>query len=40
VPETHPPHVVGEDHAAVKHVNHHPLVELPEQSGRAAGLRG
>lgn len=29
--EAHPPHVVGEDHAAVEHVDHQPLVDLPEQ---------
>lgn len=38
VPEAHPPHVVGEDHAAVKHVDHQPLVELPEQCLGPAGL--
>lgn len=29
--EAHPPHVVGKDHSAVKHVDHQPLVHLPEQ---------
>lgn len=38
--EAHPPHVVGEDHAAVKHVHHQPLVHLPEQRVRPAGLWG
>lgn len=31
VTEAHPPHVVGEDHSAVKHVDHQPLVDFPEQ---------
>lgn len=39
VPEAHPPHVVGEDHAAVEHVDHQPLVGLPEQRLRPAGLQ-
>lgn len=30
VAPAHPPHVVGQHHAAVKHVDHHPLVGLPE----------
>lgn len=31
VAEAHPPHVVGEDHPAVEHVDHQPLVDLPDQ---------
>lgn len=33
-----PPHVVGEDHAAVEHVDHHPLVGLPKETLGPAGL--
>lgn len=39
VPEAHPPHVVGQDHAAVEHVDHQPLVQLPQQGVGPAGLR-
>lgn len=35
---THPPHVVGHNHTAVEHVNHHPLVSFPEESLRTARL--
>lgn len=38
VRKAHPPEVVGEDHAAVKHVDHEPLVDLPEQGARPASL--
>ena len=33
-----PPHVVGEHHAAVEHVDHHPLVGPPEHAAGPAGL--
>lgn len=39
VREAHPPHVVGEDHTTVECVDHEPLVDLPEQGVRPAGLR-
>jgi len=35
---THPPHVVGQNHPAVEHVNHYPLVCFPEQSPGPAHL--
>lgn len=38
VAQAHPPHVVGENHAAVEQVDHHPLVQPPEQRVRVAGL--
>lgn len=34
------PHVVGEDHATVEGVDHHPLVGLPEQGACPASLLG
>lgn len=38
VAETHPPQVVGEHHATVEHVDHHPLVGSPKQGAGAASL--
>lgn len=38
VAPAHPPHVVGKHHAAVEHVDHHPLVGLPEEGPRPARL--
>lgn len=34
----YPTHVVGEHHAAVEHVDHHPLVSFPEQGPCPASL--
>ena len=36
---TYQPHVVGQNHPAVEHVNHYPLVSFPEQSSGPARLR-
>lgn len=36
--ERYPPHVVGEHHATVEHVDHHPLVGFPDPGVRPAGL--
>lgn len=33
------PHVVGEHHATVKHVDHHPLVGFPKQGAGPASLK-
>lgn len=35
----HKPDVVGEDHTAVEHVDHHPLVDSPDQGTSPASLR-
>lgn len=40
VGEANPPHVVGDHHATVEGMDHHPLVSLPEQSASPAGLGG
>ena len=40
VTPANPPHVVREHHAAVEHVDHHPLVGLPEERPRPASLEG
>lgn len=34
----YPPHVVGEHHATVEHVDHHPLVGSPDEGLRPASL--
>lgn len=38
--QTYPPHVVGEHHATVEHVDHHPLVGSPKEGAGPAGLQG
>lgn len=38
VENTHPPHVVSKNHAAVKQVDHNPLVCLPEEGISTASL--
>lgn len=40
VGEANPPHVVGEHHATVKGMDHHPLVSSPEQGVGPTGLWG
>lgn len=39
VTPTHPPHVVHQHHAAVKHVDHQPLIHSPQEGTGPAGLR-
>lgn len=38
VENTHPPHVVSENHAAVKQVDHYPLICLPKKGICTASL--
>lgn len=38
VREGHPPHVIGEHHAAVECMDHHPLVSSPKQGAHPASL--
>lgn len=35
----HPPHIVGQNHPAMKHVDHHPLVSFPEHGLGPARLK-
>lgn len=39
VAPAHPPHVVGQHHPAVEHVDHEPLVSLPEQGPSPTSLQ-
>lgn len=38
VGEGYPPHVIGEHHAAVECMDHHPLISSPKQGARPASL--
>lgn len=38
VSQDYPPHVIGEHHAAVERMDHHPLVGSPKESARPASL--
>lgn len=38
IENTHPPHVVSKNNTAVKQVDHHPLVCLPEKAISTASL--